>query len=251
MPDFSNQVIAVTGAGSGIGGEIARQLVRAGAYVIAMDVNRQGLETLSAELPTSVTAAPCDITDEEAVAQVFSEAVAAKGRLDGLVNAAGIVVSGPFLEYTFDQWDRSFRVNVWGSYVTMKHAAPHLQESGGRIVNFSSSGGKLANPFTAPYAASKAAIISLTRSAALAFSPGVRVNCVVPGIIDTPMWVQLDRDFEARDLPISMSKRAAVVPQGRAGRPDDVAAVVLFLLGDESRYITGEDVNISGGQTMF
>jgi NAD(P)-dependent dehydrogenase (short-subunit alcohol dehydrogenase family) len=251
MPDFSDKVVAVTGAGGGIGGETARQLIRSGAHVIAVDVNREGLERLRDESRDKVTVSPCDITDDAAVAAVFADAAKGHGKLDGLVNAAGVVVTGPFLESTFEDWDRAFRVNVWGSYLTIKHAAPYLEASRGRIVNFSSSGGKLANPFTAPYAASKAAIISLTRSAALALSPNVRVNCVVPGIIDTPMWEQLDRDFKAKNIPVSMSSRAAVVPLGRPGYADEVAAAVLFLLSDDSRYITGEDLNISGGQTMF
>jgi D-sorbitol dehydrogenase (acceptor) len=130
--------------------------------------------------------------------------------------------------------------------------APHILAAGsGSIVNFSSSGGKLANPFTAPYAASKAAIVSLTRSAALALSPTVRVNSVVPGIIDTPMWKQLDHEFAEKGIPVSFEARATTAPLGRAGKPDDVAAAVLFLLSDEARYVTGEDLNVSGGQVMF
>jgi NAD(P)-dependent dehydrogenase (short-subunit alcohol dehydrogenase family) len=249
---FSDQVFAVTGAGGGIGAEIVRQLIDEGAKIVAVDVNGDGLNRLAAQVPGSVMAAPCDITDEAAVATLYANAVGRFGRLDGLVNAAGIVDSGPFLEFGYAQWERAFRVNVWGSYVMIKHAVPHLRASGGgRIVNFSSSGGKLSNPFTAPYAASKAAIVSLTRSAAGELAPEIRVNSVVPGIIDTAMWQQLDKEFEAIDVPISLASRAATIPLGRAGRPDDVAAAVLFLLSNESRYITGEDLNITGGQVMF
>jgi D-sorbitol dehydrogenase (acceptor) len=249
---MTGQVVAVTGAGSGIGAEVAAQLVSAGAQVIAIDVNLAGLEKAAAVAPEDVAIFGCDITDETSVVATYAEGVARFGRLDGLVNAAGIVDSGPFLEFELSHWERAFRVNVWGSYVMIKHAVPHLRASGGgAIVNFSSSGGKLSNPYTAPYAASKAAIISLTRSAAGELAPQIRVNAVVPGIIDTPMWGQLDREFAAIDVPISMAGRSVTAPLGRPGRPDDVAAVVLFLLSDAARFITGEDLNVTGGQVMF
>jgi NAD(P)-dependent dehydrogenase (short-subunit alcohol dehydrogenase family) len=252
MPEFSNQVLAVTGAGSGIGAEVARQLLRGGGRVIAIDVDQEGLERLAEDAPEMVRIATCDITDESRVAKVFADSVSEFGRLDGLVNAAGIVTTGTFLDYTFDDWDKTFRVNLWGSYVTIKHAVPHLRAAGGgRIVNFSSIGGKLSNPFTAPYAASKAAVISLTRSAASALAPEIRINCVVPGIIDTPMWEQLGRDFESIAAPIDFVARAAQAPLARPGNPDEVAAAVLFLLSDAARFITGEDLNVSGGLVMY
>lgn len=252
MPDFTGRVIAITGAGGGIGAEIAREVIAAGGRVAAIDLGTSGLDALEAETEAKVLAFPCDVTNEDEVVAVFDDAASRFGKIDGLVNAAGVVVTAAFLEFSYEQWERIFRVNVWGSYVTIKHAVPHIRRAGGgSIVNFSSSGGKVSNPFTAPYAASKAAIISLTRSAALELAPEIRINSVVPGIIDTAMWKQLDRDFEAMAAPISMKSRASVTPLGRPGTADDVAAAVLFLLGDEARYITGEDMNVSGGQVMF
>jgi NAD(P)-dependent dehydrogenase (short-subunit alcohol dehydrogenase family) len=252
MVDLTGRVIAVTGAGSGIGAEIARELVAAGSRVVALDLTLSALEALEAEFPGDLKGYACDVVDEAQVAAAFESAAALFGKLDGLVNAAGIVVSGPFLNFVYAEWERAFRVNVWGSYVTIKHAVPHFRTAGGgSIVNFSSSGGKLANPYTAPYAASKAAIVSLTRSAAGELAPDIRVNSVVPGIIDTPMWEILDRNFRDLDVPISMKVRAAAAPIGRPGRPDDVAAAVLFLLSNDARFITGEDLNVSGGQVMF
>lgn len=250
--DFSGRVVAVTGAARGIGAGVVRQLLDRGARVVAIDVDQEGLDGIVSDPSRSLRLARCDITDEGRVAAVLADAFAQFGRLDGLVNAAAIVVSGPFLEFTSEQWERAFRINVWGSYLTIKHTVPHLRKSGGgAIVNFSSMGGKLANPFTAPYAASKAAIISLTRSAASALAPDIRVNCVVPGVIDTPMWDQLDREFKAMGAPIDFSGRAAQAPLGRPGNPDEVAAAVLFLLSEASRFITGEDLNVSGGLVMY
>jgi NAD(P)-dependent dehydrogenase (short-subunit alcohol dehydrogenase family) len=252
MPEFNGRVVAITGAGGGIGAEIAREVVAAGGRVAAIDLGSASLDALELDTDHGAMAFPCDVTDEAQVIEVLDAAAAQLGKIDGLVNAAGVVVTAAFLEFTYEQWERVFRVNMWGSYVTIKHAVPHIRRAGGgSIVNFSSSGGKVSNPFTAPYAASKAAIISLTRSAALELAPEIRINSVVPGIIDTAMWKQLDRAFEAMDSPISMKSRAAVTPLGRPGTPDDVAAAVLFLLSDEARYITGEDLNVSGGQVMF
>jgi NAD(P)-dependent dehydrogenase (short-subunit alcohol dehydrogenase family) len=252
MTDLDGRVVAVTGAGSGIGAEIARELLAAGAKVAALDVTADGLDVLEKASSGRVKGYSCDVTDEQQVGAAFADAAQRFGALDGLVNAAGIVVSGPFLDFSYEQWERVFRVNVWGSYVTIKAAVPYMRrKGGGSIVNFSSSGGKLANPFTAPYAASKAAIISLTRSAAGELAPDIRVNSVVPGIIDTPMWEVLDQNFRELDVPISMKVRAAAAPIGRPGRPDDVAAAVLFLLSNDARFITGEDLNVSGGQVMF
>jgi len=252
MTDLGGRAVVVTGAGSGIGAEVARELLAAGARVVAMDRDRGALEALAASGGDAVLTAAVDVTDEDQVGHALAAAATAFGTLRGLVNAAGIVVSGPFLEFSYDQWEQTFRINTWGTYVTIKHAVPHLRAAGGgSIVNFSSTGGKIPNPNTAPYAASKLAVISLTRSAASELAPEIRVNAVVPGIVDTPMWAQLDREYAARGLPVSMHSRAAVTPMGRPAQPDDVAAAVLFLLGDDSRFVTGEDLNVNGGQVMF
>jgi NAD(P)-dependent dehydrogenase (short-subunit alcohol dehydrogenase family) len=252
MPNLTGRVIVVTGAGSGIGAEIARETLSAGAKVVALDRDTAGLEPLLESAPDSVLAARVDVTDEDDVSAALASGVRQFGKIDGLVNAAGIVVSGPFLEFSYEDWERSFRVNLWGSYLMLRSVVPLLQAAGGgSIVNFSSSGGKLSNPNTAPYAASKLAVISLTRSAAGELAPDIRVNAVVPGIIDTPMWAQLTKEYASRHLDVTMESRAAVTPMVRPGRPDDVAAAVLFLLSDEARFITGEDLNVSGGQVMF
>jgi D-sorbitol dehydrogenase (acceptor) len=252
MTDLAGRAVVVTGAGSGIGAEVARQLLAAGARVVAVDRDPEALEAFAATGGDAVLTAAVDVTDEEQVRHAFAAAADAFGALHGLVNAAGIVVSGPFLEFSYEQWEQTFRVNTWGTYVTIKHAVPHLRAAGGgSIVNFSSTGGKIPNPNTAPYAASKLAVISLTRSAAGELAPEIRVNAVVPGIVDTPMWAQLDREYAARGLPVTMRGRAAGTPLGRPAQPDDVAAAVLFLLSEQARFVTGEDLNVNGGQVMF
>lgn len=253
MGEFEGRVVAVTGAASGIGFEVASDLVRRGARVYAIDSSATGLERLVAHTGRSprITAMECDVSSGDGVRAVFARIANDAGQLDGLVNAAGIVVTANFLEFEDRDWVRTFAVNVLGSYLALKHAAPLLAATGaGRVVNFSSMAGKIPNPFTAPYAASKAAVISLTRSAAVALAPAITVNCVCPGIIDTPMWGQLSRELSDIGAPIDFKGRSEQAPLGRAGTADDVAGVVLFLLSDASRFITGEDVNVSGGLAM-
>lgn len=253
MGEFEGRNVAVTGAASGIGFEVASALVRLGAHVFAIDSSAAGLHRLAehTERTMGITPMECDISNGEGVGAVFARIGRDTGRLDGLVNAAGIVVTANFLEFEDRDWERTFAVNVLGSYLALKHAAPLLALGGaGRVVNFSSIAGKLPNQFTAPYAASKAAVISLTRSAAVALAPAITVNCVCPGIIDTPMWGQLSRELRDIGAPIDFKRRSEQAPLGRAGTADDVAEVVLFLLSDASRFITGEDVNVSGGLVM-
>jgi NAD(P)-dependent dehydrogenase (short-subunit alcohol dehydrogenase family) len=253
MQDINGRVYIVTGAASGIGAEVVAELVSAGGHVVALDRSAASLEKLEAQFASTglVSTEVCDIAVDDQVKAAVTAAVERHGRLDGLVNAAGVVVTNRFLDFTDEEWDRVFRVNVLGTYLLLKHTAAHLKaDSGGRVVNFSSMSAKGPNPFTAPYAASKAAVISLTRSAAVALAPEVTVNCVCPGIIDTPMWEQLERELADAGAPINFQSRSAQAPLARAGGPDDVAAAVLFLLSDASRFITGEDLNVNGGLAM-
>jgi NAD(P)-dependent dehydrogenase (short-subunit alcohol dehydrogenase family) len=249
MQENARKVVLVTGAGSGIGTAVTVKLVEQGADVIAVDRSPDGLQRLSSRLP-GIDVRECDISQADQVAALFDWVGARGTGLDGLINAAGIVVTARFLDFTVDDWERTLRVNVTGTYLVLKHSAARLRERKGSIVNFSSMAGKIPNQFTAPYAASKAAVISLTRSAAVALAPDVRVNCVCPGIIDTPMWGQLGRELGEIGAPINFESRSQAAPLARAGTADEVAAAALFLLSEDARFITGEDLNVSGGLVM-
>jgi len=237
----------VTGAASGIGQAVAQRLLREGADVLAVDrdearlaaVRDAGAETLTADLGT-----------DEGCARVAEAGAGA----DHLVNAAGIIVLAPILEVSREQWRDVFRVNAEAVFFLCQQLGPTLQP-GGAIVNVSSISAKLAaTQETAVYAASKTAILSVTRSFAYALAPrDVRVNAICPGIIDTPMQDRvLDDVARLRGTTREQlsATRTASVPLGRGASPDECAAAIWFLLSDGAGYMTGQAINFDGGMVM-
>jgi NAD(P)-dependent dehydrogenase (short-subunit alcohol dehydrogenase family) len=175
------------------------------------------------------------------------------GRLDGLVNSAGVLIVGRFETLEPAQWELAFRVNVIGSYLTLKHAIPLLRASRpGRVVNLASIAGKIPGAFTAPYNASKAAVISLTRSAAVALGPDIVVNSVCPGPVDTPMYREMDAGLDRAEAPedLRFARRSIMSPLGRAATVEDISQAIQFLLSDAASGVTGEDLNVSAGFVM-
>ena len=251
--EFENRTYLVSGAASGLGLDICVKLISNGAKVFALDFDAFGLSKLFDELGQSkmLSTVECDITIESSVKSAIAEIALKTDSLEGLVNSAGIVKAKKFLEFDQKDLEQTFAVNVYGTFYVMKYSVPLLQKgSNPRIVNFASMAGKISGPYTAPYAASKAAVISLTRSAAVALAPKINVNSICPGIIETPMWNELGSDLEKLGFPNHAENRASQSPLGRAGKTAEVSEVALFLLSDAAKYITGEDLNVSGGLVM-
>lgn len=250
-----DKIALVTGAASGIGRATVSLLLRQGWQVWAADLRQFNADETWPEIADKekLHTAQVDVTSETSVSALMELVSASSGgRLDGLVNSAGIVTVGKFEELTVADWDNCYRVNLLGSFLMIKLAVPLLRSSGrGRVVNISSMSGKTPNLYTAPYGAAKAGVISLTRSAAVALAPSIAVNCVCPGIIDTAMWKQLNHDFKEVGAKIEFESRAADAPIGRPGSPDEIAATIGFLLSEASSFVTGEDLNVSGGMIMF
>ena len=249
--------VAVTGAAGGIGLQVVLDLAEAGRHVWCLDRDPEGLSK-SVALARAVGEADAlvvDVADEASVAAAFvTIGDTCGGRLEGLVNSAGVLVVGRFEALVAADWDRAFRVNVVGSYLTIKHAIPWLRAAPpGRVVNLSSIAGKIPAEFTAPYNASKAAVISLTRSAALALAPDILVNAVCPGPVGTAMYDQMDAQLDAAGAPgeLRFAPRSKLAPMGRAGTVAEISAVIGFLLSGASSFVTGEDVNVSGGMVMY
>lgn len=241
---------AVTGAASGIGAATARLLSARGMRVALLDVRLDAARAAAEAIGGDAYAVELDVTDRRSVTGAF----AAMQQLSVLVNGAGVVVVDAFEAFSDDDWRRPYEVNVLGTYRCMLAALPALRAgpAPARVVNVASAAGKRAAPLLAPYAASKAAVISLTRSAAAAWAPGILVNCVCPGLVDTPMWEAIDARLDGIGAPpgARYAHRARNLPVGRAATPDEVAAAVAYLCGPDAGSITGSDLDVDGGLSI-
>lgn len=240
----------VTGGAAGIGAGIACAFASAGVVVYAADVAWRG-----DSLADKVRRVDLDVTDRLAMRQLVEEIVRERGSLDILVNNAGTMRARDFLEYDEEDWDYVNNVNARGLFFCLQEGARAMVESGGgSIVNIASIAGRNGRTLSPPYAASKAAVINITRAAALELaSKNVRVNAVCPGIIDTDFNLRLGKQYgpaEGLSPAEFLAKRAEIVPLGRLGTPEDVANVVCFLVSTASSYVTGQTINVDGGVVM-
>lgn len=245
MNRFSGKTVVITGAASGIGRETAIRFAEEGANVVIGDLNVEGgQETVRLCSPGKALFQRTDVTIEGDIESLIELARSDMGGLDVLVNNAGFGgAMGPISDVTSDAWDRTFQVIVRSVFLGMKYASPHLKaQKNGAIISTASIAGFGGFPFGHAYCAAKAAIINLTRSAAIELGPhGVRVNCVCPGDIVTPM---LGADLSVFEEPLSKRQ-----PIGRAGRPRDVASAIMFLASDNADWIAGEALVVDGGAT--
>ncbi|WP_227998412.1 SDR family NAD(P)-dependent oxidoreductase [Nocardia australiensis] len=247
MSELQDKRVFVTGSGAGIGKAIATLFAERGARVVVSDIDKDAAAR-TAEQIGAAGVANCDVTDEAQVLTAISETVGILGGLDVLVNNAGIEISSPLLQQSTDSFDRIFAVNVRGAFVVMKAAIEHLVASKGNIVNIASIAGVGGSPLLGSYCATKAALIQLTRVAAVEMRPnGVRVNAVCPGFADTSMVDRLIPDFEAAtQVPFG---DLVAAKQGRLGTPEDIAELTAFLASDRAAWITGSHYILDGGLT--
>ena len=255
---FEGRTAIVTGAARGMGQAIAAAFLAEGGAVTMLDIEADGVESAAAELDADgrrTLARRCDVTSAADADAAVAATLERFGRVDCLVNCAGVLTMGPIGELTEEQWDITMDVNAKGVFLMMRAAIPALQASGtGSIVNIASQSGKRGEALLAHYCASKAAVILLTRGAALDLAPAIRVNSVCPGYVDTAMQDAVAAEVAAETgTPASelLAEWVKEVPMGRFQQADDVAKLVLFLASDDASEITGEDVNITGGLMMF
>lgn len=251
MDRFAGQQVVVTGAGGGIGTEIARRFAREGAHVIVCDATvdsaQHTVDAITSE-GGSASAAAFDVANPDEVKEFSRDTLAAHGRIDVLVNNAGINRRGPLLDISDDDWRATMSVNLDSMYYMCRAFLPSMIDAGrGAIVNTGSQWGLHPAPGHIAYNVSKAAVIAFSQNLARDYAPmGVRVNVVCPGEILTPMV-----EAGLAKKGIAVADLAAKVPYGRLGKPEEVAALVAFLASDEAAYMCGSVVEITGAQAVF
>ncbi|MBF6620410.1 MAG: SDR family oxidoreductase [Patulibacter sp.] len=251
MSQIEGQRIIITGGASGMGEAAARRFVREGAHVAVLDVQDDRgaaiVAAANAEGPGRAVYQRCDVRSRDGVQTAFASAVEDLGGLDAHLQCAGVDRIKPAAEMTEDEWDFVVDINLKGTFLTNQAAFPHLRENGGRVINFASSAGLIMFPGHGHYVASKAGVIAWSRSLAREWGEhGITVNSFLP-FAETPMIDEL-REALGEDGAAGFDEHAAAVPLGRIGDPEtDIVPVLLFLLSDASRYITGQIMAVDGG----
>jgi len=261
MGSLTGRVVLITGAAGGIGAATARRMAGDGAKVVLADIDGGSVEKLAAEL--GQVSIRVDVTREEDIARMVDEPYRRFGRLDVLFNNAGVIRVQPMLEVTRAEWDRVMDVNLRAVFFVLQAVALRMQDQS--LIPNSELRGKLiqtasiasyrgGNHLMTPYSATKAGVVSLTRSAAQALAQHrITSNCVCPGAVETAMWEQIDREWGALEglgQGEAWKRRIRGIPLGRPERAEDVAGVVTFLAGPDSDYMTGQAINVDGGIVM-
>jgi NAD(P)-dependent dehydrogenase (short-subunit alcohol dehydrogenase family) len=247
--DLSGKTAIVTGAGKGLGWAIAERLARDGANLVIAEIDKKSAEEKAAairKMGRESLAVPMDVSRWSDVERMVRETMSRFQRLDILVNNAGIL--GPYylvMEYPEEIWDQIIAVHLKGTFLCCKAVLPIMKKQGyGKIVNMASVAGKEGNASMAPYSAAKAGIIALTKTLGKEMAPhNIYVNCISPALMATDMV----KEMTPEQLALLTSK----IPMGRPGKPEEVAAVVKFLVSDESSFVTGQCYDISGGRSVY
>ena len=253
---LDGKVAVVTGGARGIGQAICARYVAEGAKVAVADINLPEARATAEALGEAALGVHLDVTRQESIDAMVKSVIEWAGGIDILVNNAGIFDLSPILEITPQSYDKIFAVNVKGLLFTLQAVARQMvkQGRGGKIINMSSQAGRRGEALVAVYCASKAAVISLTQSAGLALiKDKVNVNGISPGVVDTPMWEEVDALFaKYENRPLGEKKRLVGegVPYGRMGLPEDHCGAAVFLASSDSDYVVAQTLNVDGGQWM-
>ena len=258
MITLGGHCVLITGGNGGIGLAAVEQLLELQAKCVVVDLGLASSEikSLQSQFSGQLDYLSADLTVTGVVEQVVADAVSSMGEINVLFNNAAVFDMAPFLESDEAMYDRIFSVNVKAMFLMLQKVAGQMveQNRGGSIINMASQAGRRGEALVSHYCASKAAVISYTQSAALAFSHHqIRVNAISPGVIDTPMWKTVDALFAKHEgLAIGEKKRLVgeAVPLGRMGSPGDIAGAVAFLASKQSSYITGQTINVDGGNVL-
>jgi NAD(P)-dependent dehydrogenase (short-subunit alcohol dehydrogenase family) len=256
MTKLDGKIAVVTGGANGIGGAIVERYIAEGATVAIADRAVDQAETLARRLGGKAFAVPFDVTRPMSIDALIATVVERAGGIDIVVNNAAVFDLAPVIEVTEKSWDLLFAVNVKGLFFTLQAAARRMiaQGHGGKIINMASQAGRRGEALVSTYCATKAAVISLTQSAGLdLIKHGINVNAIAPGVVDTPMWTEVDALFARYEgRPLGEKKRlvGAAVPYGRMGRPEDHTGAAVFLASSDADYIVAQTLNVDGGNWM-
>jgi meso-butanediol dehydrogenase/(S,S)-butanediol dehydrogenase/diacetyl reductase len=257
---MEGRTVIITGAAQGIGRGIATRLAHEGASVMIADLNTQGAQTVAAELTDAgfdAAAHTVDVSRRDSTRELIAACVERFGRLDVMFNNAGFNKPEPFLEITEAVWHRVMDVNALGVLIGTQEAAKQMiaQGDGGKIINTASIASRQGYPSFVPYCASKFAVLSIIQGAARALATHhITVNGFAPGVVDTPLWEQLDKDLvaigDAEEPGQAMRDFSAGILIGRPAQPEDIAGTALFLASADSDYMTGQVIMIDGGMVL-
>jgi D-sorbitol dehydrogenase (acceptor) len=253
---LKDKVAIVTGGARGIGEAVVRAYCAEGAKVVIADIEIAKAQEIASELGANTLAVQLDVRDSKSISSLISATVAKFGGVDILYNNAGVFDMGPILEVSEASFDKVFAVNTRGLFFTLQAAAAQMvkQGRGGKIINMASQAGRRGEGLVAVYCSSKAAVISLTQSAGLdLIKYRINVNGIAPGVVDTPMWDNVDALFAKYEhLPVGEKKRQVglAVPAGRMGLPDDFRGAAVFLASSDSDYVVAQTLNVDGGNWM-
>ncbi len=256
MDRLSGKVALITGAARGIGAAFAEAYAREGAEVVIGDIDVPRAEETAAAIGQGAFAVRLDVSDQASIDAAIDAVLKRSGKIDVLVNNAALFDLAPIVEITRESYDRLFSVNVAGSLFTLQAVARAMiaRGRGGKIINMASQAGRRGEALVAVYCASKAAIISLTQSAALnLIEHGINVNAIAPGVVDGEHWDGVDALFAKYEgRPLGEKKRLVgeEVPFGRMGRAEDLIGMAVFLASAESDYVVGQTYNVDGGNWL-
>jgi NAD(P)-dependent dehydrogenase (short-subunit alcohol dehydrogenase family) len=242
--NFDGRVVVVTGGGSGIGAATCRRFAADGATVAVLDRRGEAAKSVAAEV--AGLAVEADVADPSAVEAAFEEIAAATGRITDVVSNAGLGRWKPLADVTDAEWRLLVDVNLSGAFYVLREAVPHLRAAGrGSIVHVASLNAHRAVPGEGPYSAAKAGVVNLTKTAALELAPDIRVNCVSPGVVDTPLTAPITGSAALSEAI------TGAIPAGRIASAAEVADVIAFLASDAAGFITGQDLVVDGGAGLL
>jgi D-sorbitol dehydrogenase (acceptor) len=253
---LKDKVAVVTGGAQGIGEAMVRAYAEEGAHVVIADVAVDKAQALASALGGKAMAVKLDVRDRGSIDAMVKTVTDTLGGIDILVNNAAVFDMGPVLEVSEASFDRQFAINVKGLFFTLQAVAAQMvsQGRGGKIINMASQAGRRGEALVTVYCATKAAVISITQSTGLGLiKHGINVNAIAPGVVDTPMWDEVDALFARYENKAKGQKKREVglaVPAGRMGTPDDYRGIAVFLASKDSDYIVAQTYNVDGGNWM-